>query len=558
MSTLWTTLCVLSKDRFTSYEANIHLNHILQLFNMLYGTFNHIQSIYPDVNQIHMYLKKTLSPITEYIFNENRSIKNLFSAIDYALLKKNNRQYLLGIKHLLNHLQTKYEIKDGFFAYEKRILYSTLDSDTTFYLQVILSLERSLPASKIYIPLESETKLKNGVSLIRIYIRQPMSLQPILNDINTKTRPNSNLQMPSEPINIIMPLLLEENETSLVNFHFNSMGDSLSPGIRRQLDLVNQGDSPDSFGETTSFDTDRTGNTSSPKKTVINSMAPSVYKKESTSIKQLSYEESNSIFSSKSQNELSSDSQQRRYQYERSYSEASLKTDKESSSLNDSIDKVTIVPIEKDDYETDCNQDDIICLPPMSSFSNFHRTRQRTISNPLDFNDVEHSDNDRYERHAKWEDIPEKNDEIERNELVLYVQRNSRMTFAGIIEKHLLSEEYLQKLWCLMVTEMADMDREIQVIPTAGEISKHNTDIKFQFNDNTHQTQFERLLDRNHYYYKTPSPDHACMAVSARTKLNQNPERKMIGLSRGNALISVNRLLPDRVTYFCHRLQEPR
>ncbi|CAF3333671.1 unnamed protein product [Rotaria sp. Silwood1] len=512
---------VLSKDRFTSDEANIHFNHILQLFNMLYGTFNHIQSIYPDIKLLHKYLKQTLTPITEYIFNENRSIKNLFSTIDYAPLKENNRQYLLYIKHLLNHLQSKYEIKDGLFAYEKRILYSTLDSDTTFYLQ----------ANEIYIPLGPEMKLKNGVSLIRIYIRRSLSLQPVFNDINAKTKPDCNPQISSKPINIIMPLLFEKNETSSVNFDSNSMGDSLSTGIRGQFSPVIQEYSSDSLGETTSFDADRTEDISSPKKTEINSNVSSVYNKESASIQQFSKDESHPIFSSKSLNELLFDSQQRRYQYERSYSVASLRTDKESLSFNDSIDKVTIVPVEKDDYETDCTQEDIICLPPMSSFSNFHRTRQRTISNSLDFNDVEHNDSDHYERHAKWGDIPEKNDETEHDEVILYVQRNSRMTFAGIMEKNLLSEEYLQKLWCLMVTKMADMDREIQIIPTAGEISKHYSDIKFQFNDNTRQAQFDRLSDTNRYYYKTPSSDHACMAVSARTKLSQNSERKMIGLS---------------------------
>ncbi|CAF0750251.1 unnamed protein product [Rotaria sordida] len=368
---------VLSKDRFISDEANIHLNHILQLFNMLYGTFNHIQSTYPDIHQIRMYLKQTLTPITEYIFNENRSIKNLFSTIDYAPLKQNNRQCLFNIKHLLNHLQSKYEIKDGLFAYEKRILYSTLDSDTTFYLQVILNLEHNLSANEIYIPLEPETKLKNGVSLIRIYIRRPLSMQPILNTINVKTKQDTNLQIPSEPINIIMPLLLEKNETSSLNIHLNSTYDSVSSGIQRQFDLVIQKDLSDSLGETTSFDTDRPRGGSSPNKSKINGIIPSVNNKESTSMKQFSKDEFNSIFSSKSQNELLSD--------------------------------------------------------------------------------------------------------------------------------------------------------------------------------------IERLLDiNNRCYYKTPSSDHACMAFSARTKLNQSPERKMIGLSRGNMLASVNRILPDRVTYFCRRLQEPR
>jgi hypothetical protein len=37
---------------------------------------------------MYAYLKQTLTPILEYVFNENRSIRNLFSVIDYAPLIK--------------------------------------------------------------------------------------------------------------------------------------------------------------------------------------------------------------------------------------------------------------------------------------------------------------------------------------------------------------------------------------------------------------------------------------------------------------------------------------
>ena len=73
-----------------------------------------------------------------------------------------------------------------------------------------------------------------------------------------------------------------------------------------------------------------------------------------------------------------------------------------------------------------------------------------------------------------------------------------------------------------------------------------NTDVKFQFNENTCQAQCkhetthylekngfldERLSEANRLHSKTPSADSVGMAFSARTKLNQNPERQMIGLS---------------------------
>ena len=88
----------------------------------------------------------------------------------------------------------------------------------------------------------------------------------------------------------------------------------------------------------------------------------------------------------------------------------------------------------------------MICLPPVSLFSNFHRARQRTITSHSELNDGEYTTSGHHEGHAKWGDTSSGNDEVERDELVLYVQRNSRMIFAGITESNLLTEDYLQKL----------------------------------------------------------------------------------------------------------------
>jgi hypothetical protein len=41
----------------------------------------------------------------------------------------------------------------------------------------------------------------------------------------------------------------------------------------------------------------------------------------------------------------------------------------------------------------------------------------------------------------------------------------------------------------------------------------------------------ERLANINNYFNKIPSSDSACMAFSARMKMNENPERKMVGFS---------------------------
>lgn len=54
--------------------------------------------------------------------------------------------------------------------------------------------------------------------------------------------------------------------------------------------------------------------------------------------------------------------------------------------------------------------------------------------------------NDRLEARVSWTDIPDTNKEQERKGFVLYLQRNSRMIVAGVIDELLLNDEYLKKL----------------------------------------------------------------------------------------------------------------
>ena len=54
--------------------------------------------------------------------------------------------------------------------------------------------------------------------------------------------------------------------------------------------------------------------------------------------------------------------------------------------------------------------------------------------------------NDRPAVRVSWTDIPDTNKEQERKGFVLYLQRNSRMTVAGVIDELLLNDEYLKKL----------------------------------------------------------------------------------------------------------------
>ncbi|CAF5114656.1 unnamed protein product, partial [Rotaria magnacalcarata] len=212
----------------------------------------------------------------------------------------------------------------------------------------------------IYISLGSKIKLKNGVSLIRIHLHRPLSLQPISNDKNIKTEQDSNLQLSSKPIDIIMPLFFNENDASSINFHSNSMDYSESFSMENRYDAIIPDDSTGLSQQITIYDTNRLDRISS-----------------------LPNDKSSITFSSKLNDESITDDKKRKFLLERSSSVTtttmgfgkSQNSDRDLSLSSDSIDKVTFIPIEKDDCGTDCSTDDIICLPPKSSsFSKFPRT----------------------------------------------------------------------------------------------------------------------------------------------------------------------------------------
>lgn len=180
-----------------------------------------------------------------------------------------------------------------------RILYSTFDVDTTYYIQVILDLERHLSVRHfswfyrfnfiifkkdgIYIPPGSEVRLKNGVSLRRIYIRRPLSLQPILNAVNANTNVHSNRPTTSHPINISDSLFSNALEPSPLNFGSQSLGYSVSISNNRHYSSVIQEDPACSSEEATGFETDRAEDTSTPSKTETDSIASSVNDKKPNS-----------------------------------------------------------------------------------------------------------------------------------------------------------------------------------------------------------------------------------------------------------------------------------
>ena len=75
-----------------------------------------------------------------------------------------------------------------------------------------------------------------------------------------------------------------------------------------------------------------------------------------------------------------------------------------------------------------------------SASDNYHK-RTTTITS-----ESELFPNDRPEIRVSWTDIPDTNREQERKSFVLYVQQNSRMILAGVIDESLLNDDYLRKL----------------------------------------------------------------------------------------------------------------
>lgn len=109
--------------------------------------------------------------------------------------------------------------------------------------------------------------------------------------------------------------------------------------------------------------------------------------------------------------------------------------------FNEPIDQITITQIDLVENSDDESLEQFEVIHRTSS----ERTSTVTSSSPS-VNIPEFHKNDRHEIRVSWTNIPDKNNEHERDELVLYVQRNSRMVFAGVIEYSVLTDEYLKKL----------------------------------------------------------------------------------------------------------------
>ncbi len=107
------------------------------------------------------------------------------------------------------------------------------------------------------------------------------------------------------------------------------------------------------------------------------------------------------------------------------------------SSIDELVNRIHLVQVESMDTSDD---DQEIFRTFNRRLSETVRERTSTVTTNPD------SLSDRLDAQVTWKNIPDKNTEHERDQLVLYVQRNSRMMFAGILEQGLLTNDYLTKL----------------------------------------------------------------------------------------------------------------
>lgn len=82
-------------------------------------------------------------------------------------------------KHYLGHLKSHFGIQDGFLGYLDKILYSSCDSKTTFYLQLLFQLKNEISENIVIKPWERQFRLPNGVSIYHIYMPKPIVPTPV-------------------------------------------------------------------------------------------------------------------------------------------------------------------------------------------------------------------------------------------------------------------------------------------------------------------------------------------------------------------------------------------
>jgi hypothetical protein len=104
------------------------------------------------------------------------------------------------------------------------------------------------------------------------------------------------------------------------------------------------------------------------------------------------------------------------------------------TSLNDD-DRIQITSIDVFDFDDDIDQSATSDLTEC-----FHRQTSPMNSPTNSLTNI------RTNIQINWTDIPEINNEQQRHDYIVYIQRNSRMIFAGIIDETRLNDEYLKEI----------------------------------------------------------------------------------------------------------------
>jgi hypothetical protein len=305
------------------------------------------------------------------------------------------------------------------------------------------------------------------VSLFRIYIRRPSSSIPIENAtdlINTSSSPTPTSPITTPPIDIFKDILSMSSDSSLSKSRLNSFNFSPSMNDKKRLGVLILTDQSAS-SEEAGFETDSMDELSSPGGTDgksiasfsfvadnLNEMITQVIIHYNSLILIFDYFKdidnvSNPTTLPTWHEESLTDDQKQEMQMTRSRSstksnemEHTIKLERINSVEETGQIHITQINLPDSDDES------------LEEFPVFRGTlsdsfRDRTTTVTSHGNSHPHPpSSDRHEVRISWTDIPDTNKEHERDSLVLYVQRNSRMMFAGILEQSLLSDEYLRKL----------------------------------------------------------------------------------------------------------------
>ena len=279
----------------------------------------------------------------------------------------------------------------------------------------------------IFVPWESEKKLHKGVSLFRMYLpHASASVAPV----PVVAPPVTSAARTSVPINIFDGFLSQSDDNMS---NRNSVTSTSSPtSLNKRFGLFVSVDQSGS-SEDTGMETDTTEDIPSiniPIDLLLDGKdVPAVPSAQQHS---LTDDQKAELSKNRSRSSTMSD--------EKDEMEKTIELHRSESIDDPSRIHFTPIYITPSDDEFD---EDIELGSPIfrASLADSFYQRTTTISSESDL-----LPKDRPEVRVSWTDIPDTNKEQERKGFVLYLQRNSRMIVAGVIDELLLNDEYLKKL----------------------------------------------------------------------------------------------------------------